>query len=355
VNDFPRRRVDSKIDQLDEIIDFYTRPYQEEAATAIDSVFYEIGEGYPAMWRVDINGDFPETDPVNFGAADDGTGREARGLSRCCSGVMVTDTAMCFEQYEDGTWVGPSHVAFPDGEHRELPGAGLYYRNTSVWGINDFGQIVGSYELGGGIWQLNADRTISSPISLGNFFPKAINNFGVMAGTYGGWPTIAWFEGEALMIEQLDTSPEFWGADVNALNDCPVNDERLTVVGTSLRDETGDFSAPDRGFAWRPCDAANPTSILGTLGGWESRAFAVNTRGEIVGMSDTKNRGQQAFIFKDGMMSNLNSMADVGRNRLKFALGINDDGDIVGFMGIPRPVSEQHGFLLRPIPEPPPE
>ena len=32
-------------------------------------------------------------------------------------------------------------------------------------------------------------------------------------------------------------------------------------------------------------------------------------------------------------MLNLNSMADVGTQRsLKFALGINDDGDIVGFM-----------------------
>ena len=48
-------------------------------------------------------------------------------------------------------------------------------------------------------------------------------------------------------------------------------------------------------------------------------------------------------------MSNLNSMADVGtKARLKFALAINDDGDIVGFMDVPI-VSEQRGFLLRPI------
>ncbi len=98
---------------------------------------------------------------------------------------------MCFEQYEDGTWVSPSHVVFPDGEHRELPGAGPYNRNTSVSGINDLGQIVGTYGLGGGIWQLNADRTISGPVSLHsaeavNFSPEAINNFGVMAGTCHG-------------------------------------------------------------------------------------------------------------------------------------------------------------------------
>ncbi len=125
------------------------------------------------------------------------------------------------------------------------------------------------------------------------------------------------------------------------------------MVGTSIRDVTGDITAPDRAFAWRPSDAGNPTTILGTLGGRDSVALAVNTQGEIVGWSDTGTiNGQQAFIFKDGQMSNLNSMADVGKRKsaknLKFATGINDDGDIVGFMDVPI-VSEQRGFLLRLI------
>ncbi len=48
-------------------------------------------------------------------------------------------------------------------------------------------------------------------------------------------------------------------------------------------------------------------------------------------------------------MTNLNTITNVGDASLQSAAGINDDGDIVGFMQIPRPVSEQHGFLLRPI------
>ena len=72
-------------------------------------------------------------------------------------------------------------------------------------------------------------------------------------------------------------------------------------------------------------------------------------QGEIVGYSDTKRSGQQAFLFKNGQMLNLNSMAAVGDRTLQYAYGINDDGDIVGFMGIPRPISEQRGFLLRRI------
>jgi probable HAF family extracellular repeat protein len=151
------------------------------------------------------------------------------------------------------------------------------------------------------------------------------------------------------LIRDLDISLEFWGANVDGLNDCAIDDPRLTVIGTSRCDETGDFEAPDRGFIWRPNDTDDPTTILGTLGGWGSVALGVNTHGDVVGWSDTKNQGQQAFIFKDGKMSNLNSMTETGRATLRFALDINDDGDIVGFMGIPRPVSEQRGFLLRPI------
>jgi probable HAF family extracellular repeat protein len=307
--------------------------------------FYPDGTwaGFPALWHVDINGDFPETDPISLGMAEDGTGREARGLSRCCSGVMVTDTALCFQQYEDGTWVSPSHVAFPDEEHRELPGTGLYYRNTRVSGINDVGQIVGTHELGGGMWQLNTDRTVSGPISLGEFQPDAINNLGVVAGrSTTGHPAIAWFKDNELVVHVLESDdPRYSWADVNALNDCPVGDPRLTVVGECYEDGVGEA------FAWRPFASVYPTILLGKLDpGRTSVALDVNAHGEIVGWAGTKRQGHQAFIYVDGVLFNLNDLTD-GRNTLEWAYGINDDGDIVGFMRVPRPISEQRGFLLR--------
>lgn len=204
----------------------------------------------------------------------------------------------------------------------------------------------------GALWQLNPDNgSVSDPTSLGQFNPRDINNFGVMAGEYEGFPAIAWLDGETLEIDQLDSSPRFWGADTNALNDYPIGDDRLTVVGQSFRNETGDHLAYDsrRGFAWRPFDAANPSTVLGTLGGRESEAMDVNRSGQIVGWSNTKNQGNQAFIYKDGEMLNLNTLVDAGNNKLNWAFGINDDGDIVGFMRIPRPVSESRGFLLHSI------
>jgi len=38
------------VDQLDEIVDYFMQPYESEVAEHVDSVFYEWGEGYPAMW-----------------------------------------------------------------------------------------------------------------------------------------------------------------------------------------------------------------------------------------------------------------------------------------------------------------
>jgi probable HAF family extracellular repeat protein len=96
-------------------------------------------------------------------------------------------------------------------------------------------------------------------------------------------------------------------------------------------------------------NAARPTTVLGTLGGSYSTALDVNRAEQIVGYSSGKRGGQFAFVYANGTMTNLNAITAVGDRNLQFAYGINDDGDIVGFMQIPRPVSEQHGFLLRPI------
>ena len=61
----------------------------------------------------------------------------------------------------------------------------------------------------------------------------------------------------------------------------------------------------------------------------------VNASGEIVGYSETRRDGPHAFIYADGVLSDLNDLADAGNNTLRWANGINDDGDIVGHMRVP--------------------
>jgi len=316
---------------------------------------------HPALWTVDSSGAFPDTDPVDMGVPDSARELRPAGINRF--GVAVGSTGVAKLQDENGNWVFPSYVDVPGLPYQELPSPVRRWVEAS--GINDAGFIVGTYTINStdpndedglenvsGIWQVQADGFVTDPRRLGSFFPTDINNYGVMAGhDYNlGAPAVAWFENDALMIKVLEGQPQLVGSAVVALNDYPHSDSRLTVVGHfALRDAAGNLTGDWRGFAWRPWDTANPTTPLGTLGGRNSFPQDVNRAGEIVGYSDTKRSGQQAFLFKNGQMLNLNSMAAVGDRTLQYAYGINDDGDIVGFMGIPRPISEQRGFLLRRI------
>jgi probable HAF family extracellular repeat protein len=81
-------------------------------------------------------------------------------------------------------------------------------------------------------------------------------------------------------------------------------------------------------------DAATPRQQryvlhdLGTLGGLESYAYALNERGDVVGASQVKSGGPvRAFLFFNGKMVDIGPPRQGGRS---FSMGINDRGAIVG-------------------------
>ena len=274
-------------------------------------------EEFPALWNVDGNGTFLE--PLNLGHTP--------------SGNLNLDGANNF-----GEFVGDAYVHVPGQSYLPLPPL-----NSTARDINDFGQIVGYYWVDpseyagrssvGGLWLLQADGTLSGPQFLDFFDPEVINNYGVMAGYMQSDPAIAWLEAGALQVQFASLT-----GGVAAINDFPIGDPRLTIVGKNS----------NYGYAWRPFDNATPIIVLGDLGGGESTPFDVNNHGQIVGYSWTKRQGQQAFLYSGGTMLNLNSQVERSSNLLQFATAINDAGDIVGFMRIPKPVSEVRAFLLRP-------
>jgi probable HAF family extracellular repeat protein len=316
---------------------------------------------YPALWNVRADGTFPDTDPVNLGLPSSSREVEVTGINR--AGFVVARSRWSNTQDADGNWIFPSYVNWAGLGYVELPGSAN--RTTEAQAINDAGTIVGAlsvttddpkYPRGikgeGAVWQVNLNGSVSQPLLLGEFYPADINSYGVMAGTTSdGYPAIGWLDGTTLSLKRMDPSLRFFGADIVAINDYPAGDARLAVVGNSWRNEAGQGDAADshRGVVWRPYNAARPTTVLGTLGGNEGTVFDVNRAEQIVGWSITKRGDQHAFVYSNGTMTDLNAVTAVGARNLQFAMGINDDGDIVGFMHIPRPVSEQHGFLLRPI------
>jgi probable HAF family extracellular repeat protein len=92
-------------------------------------------------------------------------------------------------------------------------------------------------------------------------------------------------------------------------------------------DPEGEFIA--HAFLWRNGSAS--ARDLGTLPGDAlSEAFAINARGQVVGVSFGGAAGSRAFLWQDGVMSNLNDLVDIAPDVLLSAQDINDAGEITG-------------------------
>lgn len=86
-------------------------------------------------------------------------------------------------------------------------------------------------------------------------------------------------------------------------------------------DTTSSAPATARSTQWTIVD-------LGTLGGSESGASALNGKGEVVGWSKTAGDGStRAFVYRNGVMTDLGTLGGVDSH----ASAINDLGDIVGY------------------------
>ena len=103
------------------------------------------------------------------------------------------------------------------------------------------------------------------------------------------------------------------------------------VIGTSLT------SKPQRvhGFIWED----GRMTDLGTLGGKSSRPRALNILGQVVGESFTANGLVHAFLWQNGRMTDLGTLGGSD----SFASGINDRGQVVGSSSTSN--GSQHAFL----------
>ena len=82
---------------------------------------------------------------------------------------------------------------------------------------------------------------------------------------------------------------------------------------------------------------------LGTLGGTNSEARGINRRGWVVGWSDVSQDVRHAFLWKKGKLIDLGTLGGTNSE----ANAINDAGQIVGTSDVPDPVLGQmfHAFL----------
>jgi probable HAF family extracellular repeat protein len=110
--------------------------------------------------------------------------------------------------------------------------------------------------------------------------------------------------------------------DINAQGD---------VVGFSNPPGAGDAEGEFISHAFRWVHGAATADDLGVLeGDLVSEAFAINTHGQVVGVSFGGASGSRAFLWRNGVLANLNDLVDIAPDVLLSAQDINEAGQITG-------------------------
>jgi probable HAF family extracellular repeat protein len=222
-------------------------------------------------------------------------------------------------------------------------------RDSAARDINDCGQIVGWSSLPGRssvravLWQ-NGQITDLGTLGGNSSAAYNVNSSGAIVGyaSRASGPSHAFLFADGVMndLGALGADDSSIAFGVNDLNQ---------VVGLSWPPGPG---TKPRGFLW----SAGTMADIGSLGGPQTRAFAINSAGQAVGYSEAPGAPGEpewiyhAFVCEAGTMLDLNDLINPQSGwQLYEAFDINDAGQVVG-MGETN--GAIHGFLLTPIPEP---
>jgi probable HAF family extracellular repeat protein len=213
--------------------------------------------------------------------------------------------------------------------------------DTIVFGINDRGEVVGSYrdaafQLHGFFRDADANFTpINVPfLNASNTAAYGLNNQGQIVGSYntGAFQNLHGFLAQQGQFNPIDvpfsgsSNTEAFG--INGQGDI-VGGYFLSSVGSGA--EHG-FLATSGGFTTLEFPSAGITEANG-----------VNNTGQIVGDFSDADFNQHGFIFKDG---GYHAIDDPSATNGTAAIGVNDLGQIVGDYFAGEFGGSVHGFLL---------
>jgi probable HAF family extracellular repeat protein len=170
-------------------------------------------------------------------------------------------------------------------------------------GINDFGQVVGeSKTLAGETHAFLWDHGTITDLGKAGETSSAhsINNQGEIVGAISSksvrGSAVRWKNQQRLLL--ADLAPTGSGSTAFAVN---VNGD-VTGVSSGFVSSSGGVV---RAVVWQ----GGIVRDIGTLGGMHSTALALNDLGDVVGWAETPNHSAAAFLWHDGVMRNLKSLA----------------------------------------------
>lgn len=212
------------------------------------------------------------------------------------------------------------------------------YESSIAYQINDVGQVVGvsgspilpnnDVQLVATIWQ---NGLVESLTSLGSSKSVAysINNAGQIVGASIqqqtlGWQATLWADNSVSNLGVIDGYDSSIATSINNFGQ---------IVGQSYRNTNIPDLFDIRATLW----SSGQVYDLGTLGGTESRASAINDKGLIVGDSNITGFGvvngpYEATVWN---ASTLEPPKSIGLDAT--ALGVNNYNQIVGITGYPQP------------------
>lgn len=254
-----------------------------------------------------------------------------------------------------------------------VPGGGLV---SSAFGINDGGQVVGSFGypgyFGAGFSYFDGVLTQITDASTGGSNAQAINASGQIVGSYpiggGSYRAYRMTGGSLTDLGTLGgTNSQAYGINSTGqvvgwsqtgsgpqhafLSDGVSMTDLGTLGGTNSQALGNNDLGYIVGFSQIASDSASHAFLyssgqmidLGTLGGTNSQADGIGNSGQIAGWTNTESGGQVAFLYANGIMTDLNTLVALPQGTsLLEATAINDLGQIVANG------SDGHGYLLTP-------
>jgi probable HAF family extracellular repeat protein len=266
----------------------------------------------------------------------------------------VTDTVLC----DDVNLINVGLLWYPGGKAR-MPTLGG--NNSQAWGANNLSQVVGVAETANRdancvapqvldyqavIWTPLENRIEALPPYPGDTVSGAIgiNDRGQAVGTSGACAPISPSIGAHALLWENSKFTYLGTLGGQLSNVAYAINNRGQVVG--LSDLPGEVTA--HAFIWQN----GIMTDLGTLpGDFFSVAFSINNKGQVVGESCDVNFNCRAFVWQKGTMTDLNKLIPADSPLyLVSANDLNDRGEIVG-QALEQSTGAAPAFLLLPCDE----